>query len=351
MIRPDRIKAEIFGGVGWLQPTLSNYPVIAAPNTNALGGLYFQDATSFCTIQNIYDCQQDSSLSDTNFNLYLKRLQESCILEVCQKITNKKSDFIQSTNLYPFEKSFTDTITPGTNFVYFEIQQNRKVNTSSKINWIELTFNKVATFNIYLYNSNKPITPIATKQVTTVANESVIFALDDFIIADGEAYKGGSFYIGYFEEDLSGAKAIKKNYELADLQVNTICNYITPGKLMHSGTTIDVTTTTETRETYGMNIGIDSYNDYTELFIRNKSILYQAIQYQMSEKVFNLIRTSVRSNGIKRITKEYLNDMGFEMYGNREAGIDGIDGKLKRIINDIINMFFYKPLISKGTLS
>ena len=350
MIRPGRIKSEMFGGVGWRQTTLTGFPVINAANLVARSGLIFQDATSFVTIQNIYDCQQDSELNDANFNTYIENLQKSVILESCEKVQNNESDFIQSVNLYPYEKLFKNTLDPQSRFVGFQIKNSKLTNVLSKINWIELSFDSVKTFNVYLYNSNKPKSPIKTQQVTTVANESIIVNLEGWELADSETFKGGYFYWGYFEDDLDGAKALKKDYELSDYQVKTRCNYVTPMVMEYSGTTIDVESGIETNDTYGLNFGIDSYNDYTELFIRNKSMFYQVIYYQMAEKVYHLINTSVRANLVERLTKEYVNQMGFELYGNRELGIEGITGKLKRSIDNLKKTLFYKPVISKTTL-
>lgn len=351
MIRPDRIKSEMFGGVGWRQTTLTDYPTINATNLVNRSGLIYQDAASFVTIQNIYDCQQDSSLSDAEFNTYLENLQNAVILETCQKIQSNESDFIQSVNLYPYEKLFKNTLEPNGRFVGFQIIPRKKVDILSKISWVELAFDSAVTFNIYLYNSNKPKSPIKTVEVTTVANESVIVNLDDWELADSETFKGGTFYWGYFENDLAGAKALKKDYELSDYQVSTTCNYVTPMYLEHSGTDIDVESVVETNDTYGLNFSVDSYNDYTELFIRNKSMFYQVIYYQMAEKVFNLINISVRSNRIERLNKEYSNQMGFELYGNSEAGIDGIDGKLKRAVEDLRKTLFRKRMIYRRTLA
>lgn len=350
MIRPDRVKSEIFGGCGWRQTTLTGYPVINAANLVNRSGLIFQDGTSFVTIQNIYDCQQDSELSDADFNTYLTNLHNAVILEICQKVSSNESDFIQSANLYPYEKLFKNTIEPSGKFVGFQINNSKQTNVLNKINWIELAFDSVKTFNIYLYNSNKPKTPIKTQAVTTVANESVIVTLEDWELADSSTFKGGAFYWGYFEADLDGAKALKKDYELSDYQVATRCNYVCPVTMSYSGTTIDVESVDEKSDTYGLNFGIDSYNDYTELFIRNKTMFYQPIQYQMAEKIYNLIRTSVRSNRIERLNKDVVNEFGFEIYGNREAGIEGINGKLKRSIEDLKRTLFRKPLISRGTL-
>jgi hypothetical protein len=351
MIRPDKIKTAMFGGVGWRQSTVSGVPTVTGSNLTASSGLIFQDGTSFVTLQNIIDCQEDSEISDAEFNIYLANLQNAVILEACQKVVSDQSDFINTVNLFPYEKSFNNTITPSTNFVGFEIERTKDTNILGKINWIELAFDSVKTFNVYLYNSNLPKSPIKTQSVTTVAGESVIVALEDWELADDATFKGGKFYWGYFESDLDGAEALKKDYELSDLQVSTRCHYITPVTLEHSGSLIDITTVTEVNETYGLNFGIDTYNDYTELLIRNKSLFYQPIQYQMAEKIFNLIRVATRSNNIERLNKDFINDIGFEIYGNIELGIQGINGKLKRSIEDLRRTLFRKPLISRGTLS
>lgn len=350
MIRPDKIKTAMFGGVGWRQSTLSGSPVVNAANLESKSGLIFQDATSFITLDNIKSCQEDASISDADFNTYLTNLQNAVILETCQKISSDESDFIQTANLYPYEKTFNTTYDHGTGFVGFQIDCIKRANILSKINWIELSFDSAKTFNVYLYNSNKPKTPVKTKSVTTVANESVIVVLDDWELADDVSYKGGTFYWGYFEGDLDGAKAIKRDYELSNYQVSTRCNNITPITLTYSGTTLDINSGSETSDTFGLNFGIDIYNDYTELFIRNKSMFYQCIQYQMTEKVFNLIASSVRSNNIERITQDNLNNFAFEMYGDREKGIIGITGKLKRSMDNLKKTLFRKPLISRGTL-
>lgn len=351
MIRPDKIKTAMFGGVGWRQTTLTGYPVIDENNLENRSGLIFQDATSFITIQNIYDCQQDSGLSDDDFNTYLTNLQNAVILETCQKVGSDESDFIQSTNLYPYEKIFKNTFEPSSRFVGFQIENTKKVNVLSKINWIELAFDSAVTFNVYLYNSNKPNTAIKTQPVTTVANESVVIALNDWELSDESTHKGGTFYWGYFEDDLQGAKALKKDYELSDYQVNTRCNYIVPITATHTGSVIDFGSVIERSGTYGLNFGIDTYNDYTELFIRNKSMFYQSIQYQMAEKIFNLIATTVRSNEIERLNSDNINKFAFEIYGDRDKGIEGINGKLKRSTEDLRRMFFRKPSISRRTLN
>jgi len=341
----------MFGGVGWRQPTLADSPVINAANLESKSGLRFQDGSFFVTIQNLKETQEDPLISDDDFNTYLENLQESVILETCQKIEEGQTDFVESNNIYAFEKSFKNTIEPNGKFVGFQVERLTQTNILSKINWIELAFDSAVTFNVYLYNSNLPESPIKTNSVTTVANESVIVVLDDWEIADNKLFKGGTFYWGYFEDDLAGAKALQKNFELSNLSVTTRYNFILPVALDHTGLVIDVTTEDTKSDTFGLNFNIDTYNDWTEKFIRNKSMFYQVFQYQMAEKTYNQIRFSVQSNRIERITTGFLDQMAFSIYGNVERGLIGIDGKLRRSVKNLQKSLFYKSFISVGTLT
>lgn len=351
MIRPDKIISGMSGSVGFRQPFNSEYAIVNSENQLSASELFYQDASDFVSVENIIDCQSYSNISETDFNILLTRLQNDAVLKVCQKITSNESDLIQDINLYPYEKTFNNTIEPLSRFVGFKIEPNY-INSKiiNKIKWVELCLDSVVTFKLYLYNSNKPNTPIAEKEITTVANEAKIIQIDNWFIADDADYKSGYFYIGYFEDDLGSAKAIKKDYELSDYKVGTKYFYISPVTLTHTGSNIDVSSYTEESDTFGLNIGISVYNDYTELLISNKSLLYQAIQYQMGERILNLIRTSIRSNITERLNQEHINDISFDLYGNREAGIEGVTGKLKREINNIKNALFWKPAIRRNTM-
>jgi hypothetical protein len=352
MIRSDKILTSIFGGVGFSQTPANliadGIPTVNAANLASTSGLKFQKANSIVTIQNIYDCQQDADISDADFNTFIGELQKDVILEVCNKITQGQSDFISSNNLYPFEKSFKNTLDSSGKFVGFEIDPCKLVvNRVGRIPWIELSFDSDKTFNIYLYNSNKPNAKIEEKEVITIANESVIVDLPEWFISDDVSYKGGRFYIGYFQDDLGDAKAIKRDYDLASYQISTPCYCVSPVTIDHTGSVIDITTATEIAETYGLNIGLEVYIDYTELLIRNKNLLWRSIQLQMGEKVLELISTSVRTNDIERITDDMIELIKLHLYGNSDKALNG---KLRKSIENIQKMLFYQPRISRGTL-
>lgn len=351
MIRSDKIKVALIGGVGFRQSPLTEFAIVDLSNQTSDSGLFYQDASSIVTIENIKECQQAKDIFDEDFNIYLKQLQESVIIEVCRAVTVNESDFIQDANLYPFEKVFKNTIEKRGKFVGFGFEPSTNRIALSKLNYVELMFDSDATFNLYLYNSNKPNAPIKTLSVTSIANEAVIVNLDDWFIADDATHKGGSFYAGYFEDDLGSAKALKKDYNLGQLQVSTACSFIRPVSLTHSSTVIDVESVIEENDTYGLNLGISVYNDYTELIIKNKNLFWEAIQLQMAEKVLNIIKATNRTNRVTRSTEVKTGDIDFDLFGNPAFKVDGITTKLKRSIDDLRNMLFRRPTISRGTLS
>jgi len=350
MIRTDKIKTSLLGGVGFRQSPITAYAIVDAVNQTSQSGLFYQDASTLVTVKNIKDAQQSVSISDVEFNTYLQQLQDSAIVDVCRKVTASQADFIQEVNLYPYEKSFKNTIESTGRFVGFVFEPKKKVGILGRINFLEVSFNEDVTFNIHLFNSNKPNAPLQTQSVDAIANEAVVIPMD-WYIADDVAHKGGSFYVGYFEDDLGTAKAIKKDYDLAQYQVSTKCFYVRPVSLDHSGTVIDIESVVDKSETFGLNIGIGIYNDYTELVIRNKNIFWSAIQLQMAEKVLSLLRTSTRLNGNNRTLNVPIDDVNFDLFGNDKLKIQGIITKLQREIDSVIKMLFYVPLIRRRTLS
>jgi hypothetical protein len=348
MIRIDKIQTALLGNVGFRDSDVTGYSYVSDENQVSSSGLYFQDSSELVTIKNIHDCQQNSEITSDQFNTLLTNMQKAVILDVCNKVLSGRSDFIISTNLYPFEKLFDNTIDKKSKFVGFEIDQ-KAGSIICKIPWIELSFDSEVTFNIYLYNSNLPKSPIQTKSVTTTAGESKIITLD-WMVTNDETYKGGAFYLGYFEDDIGSAKAYSKNYDLGDLKISTPYFDVEPMYLDYSGTKIDINSIVYESDPYGINIGVDVYTDYTELIICNKNIFWQAIQLQMHEKVLNLIRYSTRINSTKNISVDNIKKVDLELFGNKEAGIAGVLTKLEREIANIRKSLFWQSRISKRTI-
>jgi len=348
MIRIDKIKTSLFGRVGFRQPDIAEYAVVSATNLAADSGLTFQDASELVSIMNIKETQPNASIDTTGLNALLERFQKNAITEVCNKVVVGEGDFVNSLNLYPYAKTFQNTIEKHGKFVGFKIQPTY-YNMSFRISFAELAFSGTESFNIYVFNSNL-VAPIQTKPVTiTTAGQSKITDLD-VLIANDTTYKGGFFYVGYFEDDITNS-AYKRDYELSSLSIRNPYLTIDPVSLDHVGTVLDITTENFHSDTFGLNFGIELYYDYTELIVNNKSLFDRAVQYQGVIKMIDAIKSSTRSNIQERITKDFITEANFALYGNSQAKIKGATQLLDEEIKHIKNTLFPKYRINRATLS
>lgn len=349
MIRSEVIKSSLFGGVGFRNPTDTDYNIVKEPNTTSNSGLYFDDASGFVTIQNIKECQPDRNITVNEFNTYLGNLQKQVIDDVIRQVVTEKSKMLYSLNMFPYAKTFDKTLAVDDGFVGFEIEPTRFNQTLCKLEWVELAFDTAVTFNLYLFNTNKK-EPIKTQSVTTSAGESVTVNLSDWFVDDENEFKGGRFYIGYFEADLNGAKPYAKNYEAANVQMCNVFFNLFPVRVEQASEVLNIREVDYMSDTGGLNVGINIYNDFTNIIVHNKHLFYSAIQYGMGVKVLNLIRTSIRSNITQRLTREMIPDIEFELYGNETLGIAGLKSEYLSRIDSVKKMLFYEPLMIKDTL-
>lgn len=350
MYRPDKILTAFTGGVGFRSPTLSGLPTLNDDNKKTRSGMVFQDASFLVTIKNIYECQEDTAITDDNFNALLLNMQKDAILEVVNKVVEEKSSLVQSSNIFPYEKPFKDTLEPSGKAVGFRIWPPAINGYSLQIPWIETSFDSAKNFKVYLYNSNLPGTPIKEAEVTTVAGQSVVTVLDGWYIADDAAYKGGYFYLVYKEDDLDGAKAYAKNYSLSKFQLETEYYYIRPVSLTVDGDVIDVTSYKLEPDTFGLNIGVNVAIDHTETLVRAQDMFWTAIKYQMAEKVMFLIKHSTRHNATVRQAQDIVKLIDLQLFGNEKYQIAGIQKKLHEAVETVREALFYQPRISRGTL-
>jgi len=350
MVRDDKIQAQLLGLVGFNQPTTTGYDIVDSTNLGSTSGLKFDGASFLVSIKNIKDNQEDIDISDADFNTLLSNMQKSVISDVVGKVTFGQSDHLQSINLYPFEKTFTDVLEISDRFIGFRIEPRHALNKLAVVSQIELAFDSAKTFNVYLFNSNLK-GAIKTQQVITVAGQSVIQDIE-WYLADDLDYKGGNFYLGYFEEDIGTAKPYRRNYDLASFGFESRCFYIDAGSIQHTDKVLDVSSFTNLTDTGGLNLILNVYKDYTEFVIRNKNKFAYIIQQSMAAKVLDLIKNSTRTNATETKTNENIEKIMTELHGfkTEHVYVQGIISKINRAIADLRKDFFYEPIISKATL-
>lgn len=333
MIREAAISA-LDGLVGFRQPIDTTYDILDSGNLTSSSGKYFEDISGLVTIKNIIDTYEETSLSDAQLNTMLDNLRASATRDVLNKIFEDESINIESNTLFPYEENFKNTHILTKDFYFIKLTPSKNKRIVTCLDNIILSFDSVATFNIYLYSSQS-LLPIQTKSVTTVANQATKiylgWALDNI----------GTYRIGFKRTgtgSIGSAKPFKRDYQLSNVYTkSTNCliefrsaNFLVSGR-------IDVDNEDSMEDGIGMNLEYSSFVDYTNEIIKNKDRFATAVQLQMALTVADRIITSVRSNITQRLSDEAINKIAFTV-GNDERGLKGYFIKELKSIKD----FFFK---------
>lgn len=312
MIRLDAIQQAAVGLVGWKQPTKSGSVVVTAENKATSSGMYFQDGSGLVTLENLKNSLSDSAISDANFNTYLGELVKAGFVDVLNQIFTEE-DFVENRALYLHPNRYGDTIDNTTRFVGYEIQTRDAQELAVILNQITLEFDGVDSVKVLLFNSTK-LAPVQTKTVATVANTAVNTDLG-WVLDRTTDYKGGIYYIGYLQNGLT-AKAINRDWKISNIETAfhscRIKSIEVPG--WNSETLFDIDDIKSASETWGINLDISAYVDYTGIALRNKSRFAKALQLQVCARVLDVISTSVTSTRVERLSK---NHAMLELNGNK----------------------------------
>jgi hypothetical protein len=347
MYQIDQVKTGLFGLIGWRQSTVKDMPTVDAANLATSSGMVYQDYSALVTIQNLYDCQEDSGITDSEFNTLLTNLTKASIVKVLNAVYSSE-DFIENKVLYPYEKDWTNTIDNTTSFVGFEIQCPMRKDLLWTINKIFTSFDSADTVQILLFSSNKNAA-LQSQEITTEQLSDKETDLDWDLSKFDNA--GGKFYIGYLRSGLT-AKAINRDYESANVMAcfNTlkIQPIIVTG--WNAETLFDVNDIEYEDETYGLNFDITAWKDYTNVIIKNKNKFTNAIGYQVAADVLDLILNATRSNRIERLKEGHIL---FELEGLVSGDLPrtiGINQKLAAEIKELRENFIEIPPLQRSTL-
>lgn len=261
MVRLDYIQDPLLGVVGWAEQPYSDV-FMSEQLTSSESGLYFQLTHPLLTLENMesiapdykgveiskyvstdsykkdnlveqdgimYKCKVDNTgedLTDTAFWIKTSLFSEwlldktkaslqKLIFRLCNTKTTKGTlkNLCENKMLFDGTGNKNETVQNRKDFVGFEIVPVRSMGVSTKLNRISLQFTKKGNYTIYIFNSSEDA-PVYTLELTkTKDNSSEWFTLNDIVlpyVTDGDA--GGSWYLGYFQEDLpTDSLAIRKD--------------------------------------------------------------------------------------------------------------------------------------------
>ena len=304
-----------------------------------------------------------STLWQTPVKDWITEKENASINKLCNQLfTNKKMNestktFLDSVQVVDGAGRIEDTITASSRFVGFEIDLKRANNIKAVINWIGLQFTSIQTdLTIYLFHSSQK-SAVGTWVLTSAAANSF-----DWLTAaspttgENELHyvnystnidSGGLYYIGYFEDDITGS-AIEKDMGcgVCGGYPNTSYKWskwaeIRPFEVASGdldGTNIfDIDGVSYGETNYGLNFSFSIKSDVTELLVNNKALFVNALGYQfasdmLQEMIYNPDSrinkkqdTSTRNavlyewsapenqNSIKQQLKDAIDALGFDL--------------------------------------
>ena len=347
MIRVEEIN-NLNGLVGFRDSLISEYAILDADNKASSSGLFVNDISGLITTKNIKNTLENPNLEDEAFNNYLRGRVNSSFINLMKAIYSDE-DMIENKTLFQYENDFTKLLENSTDFVGYEIDVAKTKDVNIVLNKIMLTFDSVEDIKVLLFHSSMDA-PLKFDTVSTVAKSDTHKVLN-WNLPNANSIAGGKFYIGYLRSSLTG-KAYNREYESSSVQSSFNCLGITPIKVegWDNETLFDVNNVEYCSETWGINLDISSYKDYTSIIVNNKDRYARGLQLQTAADLLNLIATNSNSNETERRIKiQALYDLN----GNRSnPEIPYSVGVLNQLKNEIkeLKKFINPPIMQINTL-
>jgi hypothetical protein len=284
--------------VGWRNTTLPNFS-LSTENAASESGLYFNDANGLCTLENLYYSIKPESMTDTQFNDYLKAQKEAATIRVLRDIFASEGTFVEKIGgKIDGTSTLPEKPKEAGKYTGFELQ----VNTEKfllQLNTATFFAKQDESFKLQLYNTNIKA-PVEEWDIDLVAETEKEFKLDFSL--NGKS--GGRFYLVVSEDELNG------DIFCFDGQTNDALGAVDVFRVEYT----DIKEPKYISEGKLFVIDYSIYKDWTTFIIDNRQLFSQQVQQAVTISVINSIFTSTRSNILQRLGEnivaqayEYLN--------------------------------------------
>lgn len=321
--------------IGWLgQP--------AAP----ISGRYFEDFHALVNADNIASLMPKGESIDA----YKARLVRSATMR-CVSAVFREREFLEQNQLLSKSDGALDRlITNSAQFVGFEISVPLRGDLSAQIDSLLLHFDAAATFKVYLFTANNAA-KVWEKEVTAVANELTIVPIEN-VVLNHLATGSNTFYLGYFQSDLSSAKAVAYAADMTKTNCISVSALTAPA----SGQTFDKRMIQYPSDVQGLNFQYSVFRDHTAQCVSKAALFDEAIGLTVAYSLIEQILYSTRSNATERITKEELDKVGISLDLKGYAPVSdspSVRGLAQRIDEEVKRLrlsFFPKPRVQTVNL-
>lgn len=316
----DRVLPALTARKGWIQPTSSEFTIeLDSSNLECLSGMPYNFDNPACSPINIWTAQEDSNISESNFNAYLTRLKKQVATDALQAVFRQDA-LIENPQII-FEKQFRTQLRHIPNASKFCGWQIKVADGdfAVKVDAIGLTMSAPCTVTIYVYNDLIQ-EPLYTKECTiTQTDTQTLFFLDDLILNRlANTHKGGVFFLGYYQDEIQ-----EQGVTATDVFLNWWNQYKIVGyqgfeaKSNYENKTFTRDQYFSNYRTYGLLLEMSTYHDFTNTVIRNAQAFDGLQGLMMASKCIELAIYSNRSNRDNRLTKENYNTMSATLHGGQ----------------------------------
>lgn len=334
----------LYTRVGMKEPTKTGYTgILDATAKLTKSGKTYDFYHTLANFVNIKDCQEDVDILAAEINALIATWQKDAIESGLSHVFEGRPDLLENALLYKYANRYSDLVINNGKFVGFEIEVPTTDKIVNVLNSAILQFNDAKVFNLYLFHSSVK-TAIATIPATSVKDTFAKVTLGKYLYAQSATYGPGKFYLGYFQGDLGTVQAYDRIWDNANIQTRYKCLGIRSIQVTPNGTSLfDIDDVEYTSESWGLNLDISSYNDYTNLILNNQS-LFDAVQgYMFAIRVLELIKTTGRINPTQRVNANLPDIAAFDLEtqtGENVVKNTGLYTKLKIEINRVRKSLF-----------
>ena len=356
MFQVDKIKSKLYGIVGLRDSFNPAYAMLDINNKISRSGYYITD-NAYVKLEYIKDSQDYVDITDEDFNEYLKRIQETSIINICHNVFNR-FDYLDRNLLYKNAQNKVNQELLVNGFVGYKIKVSSEKNIAFEIKRVLLDFDTLGDFKLLLFNTSN-VNPIFSQDIT-VTDKTQEVVLDWKIDNSDITYKG-DYYLGYVKTDITPIP-FKRDYNNSNIMSNISHLNIEKIRVINHNveTLFDLTLQEGLSEDIGINPDITVYEDFTDLIIQNEIIFARAISLEMSIAVLREQLNSLRTNSNARDAEKQSLKILAEIEGTtgdspiKLVGLrDLLIGEIKQISQEInkIKIGYFNNGIKSHTLT
>ena len=320
--------------VGYRSSTDSNYAGLPSYLKTSNSGFYVNDLP--IPLELIDDVKQEQT-----FNNYVQNVHNSEVIKIVNRFVDKQKKKLESkellSNVTMIQKHnrLDQTITANSRFVGYAITPRESKSININIKSIGLQSSAAESFTLYLFD---PTQQTAIQSTTvTCTGKSVLWTDLDWNVEFESAYgAGGTYLIGYFEDDLSGtlyhqdwsdgmahqAMKITRHYAgLSPVRVNS------PALNGTGLPDIEFIESSLSCKTSGFNLRFNIKCDISDVLVDNINMFGEAVQYAVAirylkDAISNIgLKPSFSSGQNRAEFKQMIVDYEGTLYGGVIEGV------------------------------